>query len=63
LKGKRIGGACVSEKHANFILNDENASSADIERLIQEVHSAVEQKTGIRLMTEVCIIGRETKHS
>lgn len=59
LKGKRIGGACVSEKHANFILNDENASSADIERLIQEVHSTVEQKTGIRLMTEVCIIGRE----
>jgi UDP-N-acetylmuramate dehydrogenase len=63
LKGKRIGGACVSEKHANFILNDENATSADIERLIQEVHSAVEQKTGIRLMTEVCIIGREAKHS
>lgn len=63
LKGKRIGGAAVSEKHANFILNDEHASSADIENLIQEVHAAVEKKTGIRLIREVCIIGREIKNS
>ena len=37
LKGKSIGGACVSEKHANFIINDKRATSADIENLIAEV--------------------------
>ncbi len=61
LKGKRIGGAYVSDKHANFILNEDGATSSDIENLILEVHAAVEQKTGIRLVREVCIIGRETK--
>lgn len=61
LKGKRIGGASVSDKHANFILNDDGATSADIENLINEVHTIVAEKTGIRLITEVCIIGREGK--
>ncbi len=59
LKGKHIGGAYVSDKHANFIINDQAATSADIEKLISEVRSVVEEKTGVRLMTEVCIIGRE----
>ncbi len=59
LKGKRLGGALVSEKHANFILNEENATSADIESLISEVRAIVEKETGVRLMPEVCIIGRE----
>lgn len=59
LKGKRIGGALVSEKHANFIINENKASSADIENLITEIRSIVEEKTGIRLIPEVCIIGRE----
>jgi UDP-N-acetylmuramate dehydrogenase len=58
LKGKNIGGAQVSQKHANFIINEMNASSADIENLIVEVGAAVEKKTGIKLMPEVCIIGR-----
>lgn len=58
LKGKNIGGACVSTKHANFILNENHATSADIETLISEVRSIVEQKTGVRLIPEVCIIGR-----
>lgn len=59
LKGKQIGGAKVSEKHANFILNESNASSQDIENLINEVSSTVAQKTGVRLIPEVHIIGRK----
>ena len=57
LKGKRIGGAVVSTKHANFIINEQGASSADIEQLVLAVSAIVEQKTGIRLIPEVCIIG------
>jgi UDP-N-acetylmuramate dehydrogenase len=58
LKGKQIGGAHVSEKHANFILNNSDATSTDIENLISEVRTTVEQKTGVRLIPEVCIVGR-----
>lgn len=58
LKGKRIGGAAVSTKHANFILNENNATAKDIENLIMQVRTTVEQKTGVRLIPEVCIIGR-----
>ena len=57
LKGKRIGAAQVSEKHANFIVNVGNASAADIEQLINEVQAMVEQQTGVRLQCEVRIIG------
>lgn len=59
LKGKNMGGARVSEKHANFILNETSATSADIENLIAHVYAAVKEKTGIELIREVCIIGRE----
>lgn len=58
LKGKRVGGASVSTKHANFIINENNATARDIESLINEVRTIVDDKTGVRLMTEVCIIGR-----
>ncbi len=58
LKGKFIGGACVSEKHANFIINERNATSSDIESLIANVGATVEEKTGVRLIPEVCIIGK-----
>jgi UDP-N-acetylmuramate dehydrogenase len=58
LKGKQCGGAHVSSKHANFIINDGSASSSDIENLIKEVGNIVEEKTGVRLIPEVCIIGR-----
>lgn len=59
LKGKGIGGASVSEKHANFIVNQEQAKAADIESLIAEVGDIVAEKTGVRLIPEVCIIGRK----
>lgn len=57
LKGFRIGGARVSEMHANFIVNDGTASAADIEQLIRHVQQTVEQKQGVRLNTEVRIVG------
>lgn len=59
LKGKSLGGACVSEKHANFIINAQSATSADIENLIATVGATVVEKTGVRLIPEVCIIGRQ----
>jgi len=59
LKGKRIGSAQVSEKHANFIVNLGDAAAADIERLIHEVQTVVEQRTGVRLQCEVRIIGEQ----
>ncbi len=57
LKRKRIGGAEVSEKHANFIVNVGNATAADIENLIEEVRATVEAKTGVQLHPEVRIVG------
>lgn len=57
LKGYMIGGACVSEKHANFIVNTGNATAADIETLIHYVQDKVEQQQGIVLQTEVCMVG------
>jgi UDP-N-acetylmuramate dehydrogenase len=57
LKGRRIGGAQVSEKHANFIVNTGAASAADIEQLIALVQDQVESATGIKLVTEVHRIG------
>lgn len=58
LKGARIGGAVVSEKHGNFIVNDGTASSSDIEALIGEVQTCVFDETGVRLVPEVRVVGR-----
>ncbi len=58
LKGKAIGKARVSEKHANFIINEGEAKAKDIETLIAQVASTVEEKQGIKLIPEVCIIGK-----
>ncbi|MES9844708.1 MAG: UDP-N-acetylmuramate dehydrogenase [Candidatus Sedimenticola sp. PURPLELP] len=57
LKGTTIGGAVVSEKHANFIINTGAATAADIERLIELVQERVEAQSGIRLHTEVHMVG------
>ena len=57
LKGRRIGGAVVSEKHANFIINDDQASAADIESLIMLVQKTVEDERGVLLQQEVRIVG------
>lgn len=58
LKGKQTGGAMVSPKHANFIINHQgSASAADIETLITLVRDTVSQETAINLVHEVHIIG------
>jgi UDP-N-acetylmuramate dehydrogenase len=57
LKGRRLGGAQVSEKHANFIINTGDASAADIETLLLQVQGTVEQLQGVRLEAEVRIVG------
>ena len=57
LKGHRIGGAVVSDKHANFIINDAGARAADVEALIGRVAEEVERCQGVRLEREVRIIG------
>ena len=57
LKGYSIGGACVSEKHANFIVNTGTATATDIENLIKYVRRKVQYIHGVELQTEVCVIG------
>jgi UDP-N-acetylmuramate dehydrogenase len=58
LKGFAIGGARISEKHANFIVNPERrATATDIEALIAHARTEVERRFGIRLVPEVRIIG------
>lgn len=57
LKGYRIGGAQVSEKHANFIVNLGGATAADIEQLIAHMRETVKQQYGIELQQEVRVIG------
>jgi UDP-N-acetylmuramate dehydrogenase len=57
LKGHAIGGAMISPRHANFIVNTGAARAADIEALIELAQSAVKEKFGIELEREVRIIG------
>ena len=53
LKGRRVGGAQVGEKHAGFIVNLGDASSRDVARLIREIQNTVEEQTGYRLECEL----------
>ena len=57
LKGTRIGGAVVSEKHANFIVNDRRGAAADVRRLGDHVQAAVETAHGVRLAYEIEFLG------
>jgi len=57
LKGFRIGGAAVSDKHANFIINQGSATAADLEALVRHVQATVEQVHGVRLIPEVRVVG------
>ncbi len=60
LKGKRMGGAMVSEKHANYIVNVGNATAADILSLLNLVKQEVKRASGIQLESEIRILGRQT---
>ncbi len=59
LKGTVFGGAMVSNKHANFIVNYKNASANDVIELIKIIRKTVKEKTGIELELEVKLIGFE----
>lgn len=57
LKGKKIGGAKISEKHAGFIINDNNASAEDVINLIKLTKDTILKKTGKQIELEIEIIG------
>ena len=57
MKGLRIGGAVVSEKHANFIVNDQKGSAADVRRLADHVRAEILARHGITLEFEIEFIG------
>jgi UDP-N-acetylmuramate dehydrogenase len=59
LKGLRVGGASVSLKHANFIINHGTATAADLENLLLQVQARVKQAHGITLQPEVRIVGEQ----
>jgi len=60
LKGYKIGGACISEKHANFIISDKSTKSIDIEKLINFTQKEVFKKKEVVLETEVKFIGNKS---
>jgi UDP-N-acetylmuramate dehydrogenase len=57
LKGMRVGGVSVSEKHANFFVADPDATSDDIRRLVQRVKDTVFERSGTKLETEIQFVG------
>lgn len=57
LKGYRVGGAQVSEKHAGFVINTGDATAADVRELITDVAAQVKEKFGVTLEPEVKMIG------
>jgi UDP-N-acetylmuramate dehydrogenase len=57
LKGTRIGGAVVSEKHANFIVNDQKGTAADVRRLAERVRAEVLRGQGVALAFEIEFVG------
>lgn len=59
LKGKQIGGAKVSDKHAGFIINEGNATANDILDLIEYVQNTVYEKTNKKIELEIEVIGEE----
>jgi UDP-N-acetylmuramate dehydrogenase len=59
IKGMTAGGAQISSKHANFIVNNGNATASDILRLIEFIQSMAKKEKGVNLETEVVIIGED----
>ncbi len=57
LKGTRLGGAVVSEKHANFIVNDQRGTAADVRRLAELVRAQVRDRHGVDLAFEIEFAG------
>jgi UDP-N-acetylmuramate dehydrogenase len=61
LRGFKVGGAMVSEKHTNFLINTGTATGADIETLGEEIRRRVKAKSGVTLEWEIRRIGREAR--
>lgn len=59
LKNHRIGGAHVSQQHANFILTEDGATASDVEALIEQIRTTVKRQTGIELHPEVRMVGEQ----
>ena len=57
LKGLRIGGATVSEKHANFIVNDQKGTATDVRRVAERVRAEVRERHGVDLQFEIEFVG------
>jgi len=57
MKGMSVGGAQISTKHANFIVNRGSASASDVLELIALIQSKAEKEKGVKLETEVVIVG------
>jgi len=57
LKGHRIGGACISSTHANFVVNDRRATARDIRALVEAARAAVRDRFGVLLRDEVVFLG------
>ena len=57
LRGKRVGGAMVSEKHTNFIVNCDEAKAADVKELIELIQATIMEKFSIKMETEIKLIG------
>jgi UDP-N-acetylmuramate dehydrogenase len=57
LKGRTVGGAAVSERHANFIVNTGGATAADVRALMQICQREVEERFGVKLVPEVELVG------
>lgn len=58
LRGKRVGGAQVSEKHCGFVINKGNATATDVMQLICDIQATVEEKYNVKLEPEVIFLGR-----
>ena len=56
LRGYRVGGAQVSEKHCGFVINTGNASAQDVQLLMEHVQKTVQETFGVRLEPEVIIV-------
>ncbi|HSA06199.1 MAG TPA: UDP-N-acetylmuramate dehydrogenase [Candidatus Gastranaerophilales bacterium] len=60
-KNWQEGGAAISDKHCNFIINKDNATSLDVSRLMQKMHNSVKQEYGYDLIAEIRYIGKPTE--
>jgi UDP-N-acetylmuramate dehydrogenase len=63
LKGLQAGGVKISEKHANFFINEGGGSAADVYKLITTAQLVVKQKFGVDLELEIELVGRWSKES